>query len=374
MNTVPTAAAAPPVWPHALTTRLSAALRHPWVASVVGLAAVEDALQALRPTLSLTAVRARVTGIIDETADTRTFVLKPNALWIGAQAGQFVRVRVEIDGRRHERAYSLTSPPGARRLAITVKRQPGGLVSQYLHDAVKPGSILTLSQAAGEFVLPSGLPDKILLFCAGSGITPIMALLHALKARAYRGDVLVYHVCRTRQEFIFLRQLQQLAATWPSLRLRSHITGEAGRWHVASLQAVVPDLALRATWLCGPAALMDEVHRLWDEDGYASPLHSERFAAPPLHVATAPDEAVMVRLAASGRQFTARGGEPLLLQAERAGLALKHGCRIGICHSCQCIKTRGSVQNLQTGAVSTAPDELIRLCVSAAHSDLMLDL
>lgn len=367
-------AAAARRWPHGLASALKASLQHPWPASVVSLAAVEDSLRALHPMLSLSAVRARVIHVINETPDTRTFVLRPNALWEGAQAGQFVRIQVEIDGRRRERAYSLSAPPGARHLAITVKRQSGGLVSQYLHDRVKPGTVLTLSQAAGEFVLPAYLPSRILLLSAGSGITPVMGLLRALQAADYGGDVVFYHVCRNARQFIFARQLRDLAASWPELRLLTHFSEQAGRWQPTALRTLVPDLSQRATWMCGPAAFMGSMHGLWAEQGYASPLYSERFAAAPLLPASAADTAATVRLAVSGRQFTARGSDPLLLQAERAGLAPKHGCRIGICHSCQCMKTAGSVENLQTGAISSAPHELIRLCISAARSDLTLDL
>lgn len=374
MTVLPNTATVARSWPHAVTSALKTSLQHPWVASIVGLAAVEDTLRALHPMLSLSAVRARVIRVIDETPDTKTFVLRPNALWSGAQAGQFMRIRVEIDGRQRERAYSLSSRPGARRLAITVKRQSNGLVSQYLYDTVKPGTVLTLSQAAGEFVLPEELPPKMLLLSAGSGITPVMAMLRELRVRDYRGDVAFYHVCRNPQQFIFARQLQELASTWPALRLLTHFSEQAGRWQTASLQALVPDLSQRATWMCGPAALMDTMHALWADEGYASPLHSERFTAAPLLPAGGPGSAVTVRLSASGKQFTTLGNEPLLLQAERAGFTPKHGCRIGICRSCQCMKTIGSVENLQTGAVSSAPDELIRLCVSVARSDLTLDL
>lgn len=361
-------------WPSALTGALKTSLQHPWVASVVGLAAVEDALQALHPMLSLSAVRARVLRIIDETPDTKTFVLRPNRLWQGAHAGQFVRVQVEIDGRRRERAYSLSSRPGARHLALTVKRHSGGLVSQYLHDAVAPGAVLTLSQAAGEFVLPAQLPPKLLLLSAGSGITPVMGMLSELHARAYRGDVVFYHVCRNPQQFIFSRQLREPAGNWPSLQLMTHFSEEAGRWQAASLKRQVPDLPQRATWMCGPAPFMEEVQRLWSDAGYTLPLCSERFGAAPLRPGGAANTAATVHLSASATRFIARGNDPLLLQAERAGLSPKHGCRIGICHSCQCVKTSGSVENLQTGEISSAPDELIRLCICAARSDLVLDL
>jgi len=350
-----------------LASPLRAALQHPWVAAIVRESAVEDSLQALHPLLSLHQVRARVVKCIAETADTRTLVLRPNALWRGAHAGQFVGLTVEIDGRRHERMYSLTSRPGSRRLAITVKRQ--GLVSTHLHERVRVGDVLTLSPAMGEFVLPAVLPGKILLLSAGSGITPVMALLRELQARAALDRVVFVHSCRSPAEQIFAAEL----AAMPGLRRVQHFSAGAGHLTPAELQSHVPDLAERATWVCGPAGLMDAVQANWQAAGISAPLHSERFAAAPLAAEplTAP---VRIQLLRSATGFLSLGAAPLLAQAEAAGLAPKHGCRIGICRSCQCVKRSGTVQHLHTGELSSSPNELIRLCVSAARSDLELDL
>jgi stearoyl-CoA 9-desaturase NADPH oxidoreductase len=297
--------------------------------------------------------------------------MRPNALWRGARAGQFVGVTVEINGRRHERMYSLTSRPGSRLLAITVKRQ--GRVSTHLHEHAAVGEVLSLSAAMGEFGLPAELPAKILLLSAGSGITPVMAMLRELQSRQYDGSVVFVHCCRSPAEQIFATELQALAAHIPGLRLVQHFSQTAGRFELDTLRAEVTDLAERATWLCGPAALMDAVHGHWQAAGITAPLHSERFAAAPL--AAAPlSEPVRIQLVRSPAGFNSLGAASLLDQAEAAGLAPKHGCRIGICRSCQCVKRSGTVQNLHTGELSSAPNELIRLCVSAARSDLTLDL
>ena len=365
-------------WVHSLATPVARALQHPWVVSIVRLSAVEDSLQALHPLLSFTEVRARVVKVVDETALTKTFVLQPNALWAGAQAGQFVRIRQEIDGRRVERVYSLSSRPGARRIAFTVKRQSGGQVSNHLHDHLKVGDVLTISQAMGEFVLPQAcdkpLPAKMLLLSAGSGITPVMAMLRSLHDQAYRGDVAFVHVCRSPEDWIFARTLIDMAAGWPALRLVLHFDETEGRFTTDTLQHLVPDLQERSTWLCGPSALMDAVHQLWVDLRVAAPLQSERFVAYALLPAAPLGTAVQVRFTASQQEFSTQGVATLLEQAETAGLSPKHGCRIGICRSCQCVKTTGTVENLQTGEVSSAPNELIRLCISAARSDVSLDL
>lgn len=356
----------------AVNSPLIKALRHPWVESIVRLSAVEDALAALHPLLSLTMVRARVVRIVDETATTKTFVLQPNALWANAQAGQFVRVQLEINGRRVERAYSLSSRPGSRCIAFTVKRQDQGLVSAHLHRTVAVGDVLTISQALGEFVLPGALPSKILLLSAGSGITPVMSMLRELQARDFRGDVVFAHVCRAPDDLIFAAQLQTIAADFAALRVVLHFDAAVGPFSPAVLAQKVPDVAHRSTWMCGPAGFMDAISHHWEMEGLSAPLHSERFAGAPILPSTAPGTPVAVSCMASGATFTTQGAEPLLVQAERAGLTPKHGCRIGICRSCQCVKTSGTVENLQTGELTSAPNELIRLCISTARTDIVL--
>ena len=375
--TVANPSSTPSTWVETLTAPVKAALQHPWVESIVRLSAVEDSLRALHPMLSLSDVRARVVRIVIETADTKTFVLQPNALWQGrhhAQAGQFVQLRLEINGRRVERIYSLSSRPGARLIAITVKRQTGGLVSPHLHDHVQVGDVITISQADGAFVLPALLPAKMLLLSAGSGITPVMAMLRDLQARNYQGDVVFLHVCRNPAELIFAKALQAAADSFPELSLLLHFDDSTGRFTPEALQLAVPDVAERATWMCGPSGFMDAVHRHWRTQGLSTPLHSERFVAVPMLPTTSPGTPVTVMLAHSGAHFVTSGTAPLLMQAEAAGLSPKHGCRIGICRSCQCTKKSGTVENLQTGEISSTPNEQIRLCISVARTDLALDL
>lgn len=373
--------AAPANLAQKLTPSLRAAFQHPWVESIVRLSAVEDTLAALHPMLSLSEVKARVVRVVAETASTKTFVLQPNALWTSAKAGQFVRVRLELNGRFAERVYSLSSRPGSRRLAITVKHQQVGLVSRHLHETVKAGDVLTISQAQGEFVLPAEaaqLPEKILLLSAGSGITPVMAMLRDLQARHssgdYVGDLVFVHVCRNADDLIFADALKSIGSVFPALKLVLHFTHTQGRFTPQTLLESVPDAAQRSTWMCGPGPLMSAVQQFWYAQGFTAPLHSERFVAVPLLPASAPGAPSVVTFVTSGKSFTTSGTAPLLMQAEGAGLAPKHGCRIGICRSCQCTKKSGTTENLQTGEISSAPNELIRLCISAARSDVSLDL
>lgn len=325
----------------------------------------EILLAELDPVWSLSETRARVVAIIDETHDTKTFVLAPNAGWQGHQAGQFTTLEVEIDGVRTRRCYSLCSAPGDRHPAITVKRAPGGQVSNWLHDELRVGDVVGLGAASGDFVLPAPLPARLLLLSGGSGVTPVMSMLRELAARDAVADVVFINYARSRADVIFRDELTQLAARHAGLRLLLCIDDGFAEARFAEL---VPDFAARDTFLCGPPAMMACAEKLW---AGSSRLRRERFAAP---VPRAAGASVQVSLIRSGKTLAISGQGSLLQQLEAAGERPGYGCRMGICHTCRCRKQSGTVENLLTGAVSSTPDEDIQLCISVPRSDLELGL
>jgi ferredoxin-NADP reductase len=334
-------------------------------------------LDQVAPGRSLTETRARVVQVIAETADMKTFVLRPNRRWTGHRAGQYTTVDVEIDGVRVRRCYSLSSAPG-QRLAITVKRVPGGRVSTWMHDHLGVGDVLVLGAAAGDFVLPDPAPARLLLLSGGSGATPVMSILRDLAARDAVRDVVYVHHARTRADVAFGADLRALAARHPGLRVVLELDDgpDGPGFDEQRLRRRVPDLAERATFLCGPSGLMARVESMYEAAGLGDRLTSERFvaAAPVSRVADDDAQIVTVRLGRAGTHFAATSAAPLLDQIERAGGRPAHGCRMGICHSCTCRKRTGAVRNLITGAVSDAPDEDIQLCISVPQSDVELSL
>jgi ferredoxin-NADP reductase len=336
--------------------------------------------------------RARVVDRIDETSDTRTLVLAPGGRWPGHRAGQYATIELELDGIRVRRCYSISSPsaaPGARRIAITVRRVPGGRMSTALHQ-LRRGAIVGLGPPAGDFVLDPAIPPKLLLIAGGSGITPIIAMIRDLTAPhrpARAADVVVVHGSREGKDAIFGHELASLATRFPWLRVharRDDDPGAGGRLDPAGLRALVPDLAEREIFVCGPAGLTEVATRAATDAGAGHRLHHESFVAPALRLPRTgdadpaslpgPAEPVTVALVRSGTQIIASGPGPLLAQLERAGQRPVHGCRIGICNTCRCRKLRGSVEDAATGAVSSEPDQEIRLCISIARSDLELAL
>lgn len=339
-------------------------------------------LRALDPVASLSEIRARVVDVVRETADARTFVLRPNRHWRGHHAGQWTRVEVEIDGVRTHRCYSISSAPGEPLVSITVKRVPGGRVSGWLHDHVRPGHVLGMSHAQGDFVLPAEPTPRLLLLAGGSGITPMMSMLRALAARNGLRDVVLVHHARRLDDVIFHDAIEALATAHPGLRrvwcLDDDPRGKGG-FDEERLAATVPDLAGREAFVCGPPALMARVEAMWRATGRGHQLHLERFTTPsPLPVDQLAGETaardVRVHLARSGRTLPLHTAGTLLDQLERAGERPPSGCRMGICRSCTCVKRAGTVRNALTGAISSAPDEPIQLCVSTPCTDVELSL
>ncbi|HEU5033515.1 MAG TPA: ferredoxin reductase [Mycobacteriales bacterium] len=331
-----------------------------------------DYLDVLSPLRSPAQLRARIVASHPETRDAVTLVLEPGRGWRPHVPGQYVRIGVDVDGVRQWRAYSLTSSPERPDgcLTITVKAIDGGKVSSYLVRRARSGTIVQLDQATGEFVLPTPRPRQVLFVTAGSGITPVMGMLrHALDELP---DVVVVHSAPTAADAIFGGELRQLARRG-RIRLVERHTDSEGILTVEELHALVPDLAARETWACGPTPMLDALGDHWEQLGIGARLHTERFR-PTVVVA---GDGGTVTFARSGVSVEADGRTPILDAGEAAGVLMPSGCRMGICFGCVVPLREGAVRDLRTGDLTTAvPGDGVRVqtCVSAAAGACQLDL
>lgn len=303
--------------------------------------------------------------------DAVTLTLRPNRHWRGMRAGQHVNLGVEIDGRRLLRSYSPTELSDGR-LEITVKAIAGGVVSSHLMQQARIGDVLALEPAFGDMCLPSA-PQALLLLAAGSGITPMRALLRELVARNMPCEVDLLYWARSREELCFVDELQALAAAHPCLRLRFLLTRE-DQIPAARIDTVVLDdivgLAQRHVMACGPGGFVAAARaRL---EGRVARFQAEAFS---MTVAADGEEGdVRVELARSGRTLRLARNKSLLEGLEAHGLRPQHGCRMGICNSCACSRQSGITRHLLSGERSSEPLSQVRLCVSAPSTDLILDL
>jgi ferredoxin-NADP reductase len=335
---------------------------------------VDRYLELIRPDLTLRDARARVVSIQRQTPRSVTLTLRPNGAFTGFRAGQYLTVGVDIDGVRRTRTYSPASSEhrddGLLELTVTV--HPGGLVSRHLHEALRPGQVLHLGAARGDFALPDPRPERLLLVGGGSGITPVLSMLRTLCDEHHRGEVTFVHLARTRRDWLYRPLVERLAAQHPGVSARFVATRDGGpRLTSEFVRSLIGDESgsLDAA-VCGPPALLDAARELWVDA--PERLRAETFAPPPVPEIGDVAEGTL-HFALAGVQ-SAIGDGTLLEQAEAAGLEPAFGCRMGICHTCTCRKLSGPVRNLRTGAVSVEANEDIQLCISAPAGDVALDL
>lgn len=336
---------------------------------------VDRYLELIHPLLVRKEIRGVVTSARRQTPGTVTLTVRPSRTWPGFTAGQHVRLTVDIDGVRRTRCYSVACSEHRAdgQLEFTVRAEQDGTVSRHLHATAERGAVVGLSEPDGEFVLPSPRPDRLLLVSGGSGITPVLSMLRTLVDEGHQGEVVFLHYARTADDAPYRKELTELAARHPGVRvvlahtrdadgdLRGHCTPE-------HLERVAPWFRDAPAFVCGPASLRDAVHDAYPATKAGEHVHTESFTPPSLKLDPA-EITGRVRFSRSDKEFD-NSGRPLLEQAEAAGLSPEHGCRMGICFSCTQLKASGCVRDARSGELSDEDDEEIQLCVSVPVGDV----
>jgi ferredoxin-NADP reductase len=350
-------------------------LRSSTVAALTSPHGVDRYLELVNPMWAAHEVRARVVGVRRETHDVTTLTLHPTNTWQGFAAGQHVQVGVEVDGTRHTRCFSISSSDLARTLygdptfTITVRAHDDGIVSRHLARTAGEGTVLHLSQAEGDFTLPSILPRKLLMISGGSGITPLMSMLRTLVDFRYEGRITFLHYARTPEETIFAEELDEVAEL-PNVDLTVvHTRTGEKRLNELQLRSLAPRYADTTTYACGPAGLVETLRSLYGDNEL---LHVEYFKTSTLNADPA-DATGAVSFTRSA-ETASNTGATLLEQAENLGLRPAYGCRMGICFTCTSRKSEGTVRNVVTGAESSVPDEDIQICVSQPVGSCAVEL
>ena len=356
--------------PRAATTALGLALRR-LAESVATPLLPDDYLDLVAPMRATAELRGRVMSVTPETRHAATVQIRPGKSWRGHLPGQYIRVGVDVDGVRHWRAYSLTSPTTSTDglVSITVKAVPKGTVSNYMVRLLAPGALVQLDQASGDFVLPRPLPVRTLFVTAGSGITPVMGLLR--NHLADLPDVVLVHSAPTADEVIFGDQLRDWARAG-RLRLVERHTATAGILDPAQLDDLVPDWRDRESWACGPIGLLEAMEAYWSDAGFGERLHTERFRT----TLITEGEGGTVTFRHQGVVVEADGATPILDAGEDAGVLMPSGCRMGICFGCAVPLRHGVVRDLRNGQLTIAAEGEsihIQTCVSAAAGNCEID-
>lgn len=342
----------------------------------------------------------------DITHDVRTFLFEPaEPALFRHEPGQFITLALQIDGRAVRRCYTISTPPTRPHLlGITVKRQPGGLVSNWLHDTMTPGKHVSAEGPFGVFTITRHGSSKYLFLSGGSGITPVMSMTRTLYDLGSDADVLFVHSARTPADIIFRRELETIASTVPTVRVvpvcerdapGEPWSGLRGFLSIEMLRLLAPDLDERVVFCCGPAPYMAAVRRMLGEAGFdMANYHEESFSFEDLTMkefsaaATTdapadeggPDAApatttYSVEFVRSGVTFTCAEDENVLDAAYEAGLAPPSSCGQGMCGTCKTTMLSGTVDMQHNGGIR--PREIARnkvlICCSKPRSDLTID-
>ena len=330
------------------------------------------------------------------THDVRTFLFEPaQPGQFHHEPGQFVTLELQIGGRAVSRCYTISTPPTRPHLlGITVKRQPGGLVSNWLHDTMTPGTRIAAGGPFGVFTPARHPAAKYLFLSGGSGITPVMSMTRTLFDLGADTDVVFVHSARTPADIVFRRELETMASTMPTLRVahvcesdapREPWSGLRGLLSAEMLQLMAPDLAERVVFCCGPAPYMAAVRRMLGDLGFdMQGYHEESFSFEELTMkefsgdgsdAASTEATYSVEFVRSGLTITCGKDENLLDAAYAAGLAPRSSCGQGMCGTCKTTMLSGTVDMRHNGGIR--PREIARnkilICCSTPTSDLSID-
>ena len=345
----------------------------------------------------------RVVGIDRESDTVLSLRLAPvdGSPLPAAAAGQFVALRLTVndDGPTTSRSYSLSGPAGRPEYRISVKREPDGVVSNFVHTQLRMGTVLDLAAPRGSFTLKAS-DDPVLLVSAGIGATPVLAMLHALADATATREVWWLHGARNSGEHPFAAEVRSLLSQLP--HARSDIcysaplsTDQIGRdyTHHGRLDGdLLRRLAIPSdahVYICGPQVFMDDMRsalmtlgldpaRVATEVFGAHPSITPGIAAapatPPHPPAGDPGPGPDVTFARSGLTVPWRNDVASVLElAEACDVPTQWSCRTGICHTCETGLLAGTV-TYDPPPIDPPADGNVLVCCAVPREGLVIDL
>ena len=318
-----------------------------------------------------------------------------------ARPGQYLTLRVQPDEEQRSilRNYSLSGPPDAGDYRISVKREPGGAASGYLHTRLSAGDTLEVAAPRGTFILDRS-DAPVLLVSAGVGATPVVAMLHALAQEHSVREVWWLHGARSGREHPFAAEARALLAALPNARADVAYSrpgpedrqgldfDRVGRLTASVLAELDPPRSAEA-YLCGPAPFMADMAGALVALGLdASRVHTEPFGpAPGITPGVAstpartphppggpPGEGPTVEFARSNLAVPWSGDYTSLLElAEACDVAVRWSCRTGVCHTCETTLVAGAL-DYEPDPVEPPAEGSALICCSRPRDSLVLDL
>ncbi len=305
--------------------------------------------------------KLRVDRIIQETPGVKTFRMAATddvALPFIYYPGQFLTFSLNIDGKPVKRSYTIASTPTQLHyVAVTVKREDQGLVSRFLHDQIKEGDLLELSAANGKLTFTGDEADSIVLMGGGVGITPLMSVIRYLTDIGWHKDIFLLYCCRTTDDFIFRRELEQLQLLHPNLHIYASMTREPGavwmglkgRFTASIISHLVPGIETSRVHICGPPAMMEAMQGMLKDlkvpddqvlvEAFGPPKKKKEKSAR----SAASTKTTTVEFKQSKKSAPLRADQTVLEAAEANGVDIDSSCLAGQCGLCKVKLLSGDV-------------------------------
>jgi glycine betaine catabolism B len=337
-------------------------------------------------------------NIAQETHDVKSFFFKPvTPAQFQFLPGQFITLELPIKGKTIHRSYTVSSSPARpHTISITVKRQPNGVVSNWLHDNLKVGDQLDVLPIAGDFSCVHHAADKYLFLSGGSGVTPLMSMSRSFYDLAEQPNIVFVHSARTPADIIFAQELALMEAR-PNFKTAFICEKADANWSqptgylsIELLKQIAPDFAQREIFTCGPSPYMAAVRDMLKSASFdMAHYHEESFNFDEMsahldentEAKAEPNLAAMngtgfsVELTKSGATIDCTADQFVLNAAHKAGFRLPSACSKGLCGTCKSKLISGKVDMKHNGGIRPREIEqgLFLPCCSKPLSNLVIE-
>jgi ferredoxin-NADP reductase len=331
----------------------------------------------------------RLASITRQTPDSKTLrFIVPTDRQLNARPGQFLTFSFLFDGKKVVRSYSICSSPArSGYVEITPKRVSEGCVSVFLNDRATVGMTVEANGPFGHFHFDPGKCRNIVLLAAGSGITPMMAMLRYIDDLCLETTVTLLYCVRTSADIIFHRELKDLQARLKNFQYhlllsQPHTAWPSRRGHISRefIEDTIKEPASLEFFLCGPPPFMEASRSILTGLGVKPErIRQESFGSSVPKSAqshsVAADPGVLVEFVRSGKTSNVRGGQTLLEVAEEHGIGIPSSCRQGQCGTCKTKLLEGNVRmDAEEGLDPDSRSQgFVLTCVGHADGAVKLD-
>lgn len=277
-------------------------------------------------------------------------------------AGQYLNLKLTLDGTELRRAYSICSAPGSGELRIAIKSLKSGVFSAFANKQLKAGDVIEVGTPEGSFTFkPDAERQKnYAAFAAGSGITPVLSIIHSVMAGEPKSTFVLVYGNKTPEDTIFYNELHEMQNQYVGRFFVHYVFSQAkvenelfGRIERSTVNFILnnkyKNLEFDKFYLCGPEEMILGVSGVLKEHNIAEKnIKFELFSSSlaPKEIATSPEghSTITVMLDDEETTFEMSQKQTVLDAALKQGLDAPYSCQGGICSSCLARVTKGSAQ------------------------------